>query len=49
LDGELQNLTGVSDPYEEPVQPEVLLETDRETPDESCSKILRGIQKLGYL
>lgn len=47
--GKLQNLTGVPDPYEEPTQPEVLLETDRETPDESCRKLLKGLRTLGYV
>lgn len=49
LNGELQNFTGVSDPYEPPLAPEVILETDRETPEESLSKILTTLRALGYL
>ena len=49
LAGELQHFTGVSDPYEEPLQPEVLLETDRETPNEGCSKIIAHLRTLGYV
>ena len=33
LSGEIKNYTGVDDPYEEPLKPEVILETDRETPE----------------
>lgn len=47
--GEIKNFTGVSDPYEEPLNPEVVVHTDRETPEESAAKILRRIEELGYL
>ncbi|MBI3989356.1 MAG: adenylyl-sulfate kinase [candidate division NC10 bacterium] len=49
LNGEIQNFTGISDPYEPPLAPEVLLETDRETPEESLAKILATLNALGYL
>jgi adenylyl-sulfate kinase len=49
LAGELQNLSGVSDPYEEPLHAEVVLETDHETPDESRDKLLKSLQTLGYV
>jgi hypothetical protein len=49
LTGEIENFTGVSDPYEPPVSPEVVVETDRETVDESLAKILAGLEKHGYL
>lgn len=49
LRGEIQNFTGVSDPYEPPLNPEVIVETDKETIDESAQKILRALQDLGYL
>jgi len=35
LSGEIKNFTGVSDPYEEPLNPEVVVSTDRETVAES--------------
>lgn len=38
--GELQGFTGVSDPYESPVNPEIECRTDIETIDESARKIL---------
>jgi adenylylsulfate kinase len=43
LAGELKGFTGVSDPYEEPIQPEVVVETDRETVQASVEKIIRAL------
>jgi len=47
--GELANFTGVSDPYEEPENPEVICETDKETPEESLHKILTKLEEMGYI
>lgn len=49
LAGEIKNYTGVDDPYEEPLKPEVTLETDRETPEQSVMKIIQKLEVLGYL
>ena len=49
LAGEIRNYTGVDDPYEEPLDPEVVLGTDRETPEESIQKIVQKLENLGYL
>lgn len=49
LRGEIQNFTGISDPYEEPLNPEVVIETDRETVQESTKRILNKLYELGYL
>lgn len=49
LSGEIAQFTGVSDPYEHPLFPEVVVETHRESPDESLRKILRRLQELKYL
>ena len=48
LRGEIPAFTGVSDPYEAPLAPEVVVETDRESPEESLTKILRRLEALGY-
>jgi adenylylsulfate kinase-like enzyme len=48
LKGEVLNLTGVSDPYEEPLAPEVVVQTDREALDESVTSILRAIDRMGW-
>lgn len=47
--GEIQNFTGISDPYEEPLNPEVVVETDKETPTESAQKVIRKLEELGYI
>ncbi len=49
LAGELQGFTGVSDPYEEPLHPEVIVETDVETVAASAAKILQVIEKRTML
>lgn len=49
LDGEIANFTGVSDPYEEPLNPEVIVDTDREAPEESVGKIIGKLEELGYI
>ncbi len=49
LRGEIANFTGVSDPYEEPLNPEVLVETDKETLEESLAKVVTRLEGLGYL
>ena len=49
LAGEIAGFTGVSDPYEEPVSPELTLHTDRETPVESAQKVLDFLKEAGYL
>jgi adenylyl-sulfate kinase len=49
LAGEIKNYTGVDDPYEEPLNPEVILETDQETHEESVAKIIRKLEMLGYI
>ena len=48
LAGELKNFTGVSDPYEEPVQPELVLHTDQETPEQSAEKVLEYLRVRGW-
>jgi adenylyl-sulfate kinase len=49
LAGEIKNFTGVSDPYEEPLRPEVVVETDRESVPESADKILRYLESRGLI
>jgi adenylylsulfate kinase len=49
LRGEIAAFTGISDPYEAPLAPEVIVETDRESPAESVAKILQRLEELAYL
>jgi adenylylsulfate kinase len=45
LRGEIQQFTGVSDPYEEPIAPEVVVNTSVETPTQSVHRILEAIEQ----
>jgi adenylyl-sulfate kinase len=49
LRGEIPAFTGISDPYEAPLAPEVIVETDRESPEASLAKILQRLGASGYL
>jgi len=49
MKGEIKEFTGVSDPYEEPENPELVLETDKETLDESVGKVLAKLEELGFI
>ncbi len=49
LEGEIQNFTGISDPYEEPLNPEVVVDTEKETVEESLAKILAYLESAGYI
>ncbi|HJQ29796.1 MAG TPA: adenylyl-sulfate kinase, partial [Rubrobacter sp.] len=47
--GEIEQFTGVSDPYEAPVAPELHIKTDEEEPRESARKVIAYLEELGYL
>jgi ATP sulfurylase/adenylyl-sulfate kinase len=49
LAGEIANFTGVNDPYEEPLHPEVICDTARESPDQSLARIIDSLERLGHL
>jgi adenylyl-sulfate kinase len=49
LAGELKGFTGVSDPYEEPLAADVVVETNRESVEFSVSKILRELEQRGLI
>ena len=49
LEGKVSNFTGISDLYEEPLSPEVVLETDKDTPEGCMEKVLEKMQRAGYL
>jgi adenylyl-sulfate kinase len=49
LAGEIKEFTGVSDPYEEPLAPEVVVLTDQETVEDSARKVLKELAKRGLL
>jgi adenylyl-sulfate kinase len=47
--GEIENFTGVSDPYEPPENPEIVCHTAEETVEESVAKIVAYLEEHGYL
>jgi adenylyl-sulfate kinase len=47
--GEITGFTGVDDPYEPPEHPEVVVETDRLSPEESVARIAAKLEDLGYI
>jgi adenylyl-sulfate kinase len=49
LAGEIKNFTGIDDPYEEPLAPEVIVETDRETAEQSAMRIIARMEELQYI
>jgi adenylylsulfate kinase len=49
LAGEIKEFTGVSDPYEEPLAPEVVVETNVESVETSASRIIRELELRGLV
>jgi adenylyl-sulfate kinase len=49
LAGEIRNMTGIQDPYEEPLNPEVVLDTEQDSSDYNVQKVLRKLKELGYI
>ena len=49
LSGEIKNFTGISDPYEEPLKPEIVVNTSVESPEESARKIVAKLEELGWV
>ena len=47
--GELPHFTGVSDPYEPPENPNVVVDSERETVEESVGRILTELKRRGHL
>ncbi len=47
--GEIDNFTGVSDPYEAPENPEVICHTTEETVEESVARVLAYLEESGYV
>ncbi len=47
--GEIKGFTGIDDPYEEPLNPEIICYTERESVEESVKKVLSKLEELGYI
>ena len=48
-EGKITGFTGIDDPYEEPTCPELVIETDKETIEESVARIFAKLVELEYL
>ena len=49
LAGEIKNFTGVSDPYEEPKNPDIIIDSSKENPEILIEQIINKIKSLGYM
>lgn len=49
LNGEIADMTGIQDPYEEPLNPEVIVDTDRQSIDECVNVVINTLLRLGYI
>jgi len=49
LRGEIKNFTGINDPYEAPLTPEVHLKTDSESAEESTTRVIDRLRELGLI
>ncbi|SFS71156.1 adenylyl-sulfate kinase [Marininema halotolerans] len=47
--GVIPEFTGISSPYEEPLTPELVIDTDRETIEESVMKVINFLEERGLL
>jgi len=47
--GEIKEFTGVSDPYEEPLNAEITLKTEEEEPEESAARLIAYLEERGLL
>jgi adenylylsulfate kinase len=47
--GEIKGFTGIDDPYEEPEKAEVVLETEKQSAEESARQVFRHLENDGYL
>lgn len=48
-EGQVKNMTGVHDPYEEPLHPELVIDTTDSSPEKSADEIISGLKALDYL
>lgn len=47
--GEVENFTGIAYPYEEPLNAEIVIETDKESPKQCVDKIIKELVRMGHL
>jgi len=49
LSGEIKNFTGISDPYEAPLNAEVTIFSDGESPETSVARVIAKLEEMGYV
>jgi adenylylsulfate kinase-like enzyme len=49
LAGEIKNFTGVSDPYEAPLKPEITLNSETETKEQSLARLLAALEEKKFI
>jgi adenylyl-sulfate kinase len=49
LAGEIPQFTGITDPYEPPLRPELVVDSSRESPEESCRRVWQTLETLGLI
>jgi adenylylsulfate kinase len=49
ITGEITQFTGISDPYEEPLTPEITCNTEIETIEMSVNTVLAGLKRLCFI
>lgn len=49
LRGEIKDMTGIQDPYEEPPTPDLIVDTSGSEPQESAMELVDGLRRLGRL
>jgi len=49
LAGEIKGFTGIDDPYEEPENPELVINTTNESVEESAMRVIKKLKELNYL
>lgn len=47
--GEIKGFTGIDDPYEEPLKPEIVLETDKLSPQEAAVLLIERLEQMGKI
>jgi sulfate adenylyltransferase len=47
--GEITGFTGIDDPYEAPLNPEITLDTVRHTPEENARRIVDELMRRGFV
>lgn len=49
LAGEIKDMTGIQDPYEEPLNSEVVLDTEHDSSSKNVAKTIQKLEELGYV